>query len=117
MQWITRAYVAIRRWLHSPIPSITPRYRLQVFETRSQAMTAARSNAIVALLRSGGADKWCFLTCPCGCSQQMALNLMKTHHPAWRVVRTPHGPSIFPSVDSTTCGAHFVIREGRIIWC
>ncbi|WP_375122122.1 DUF6527 family protein [Variovorax sp. WS11] len=52
-----------------------------------------------------------------GCGQQVVLNLMESHHPSWRVVSEEQGPSIFPSVDSTTCGAHLLVRDGRIIWC
>ncbi|WP_431513340.1 DUF6527 family protein [Variovorax sp. DAIF25] len=118
MKWITHAFTAISRWLRSlgRAPR-EQRFRLQVFEERARAVASGRSNKVVALFRSGGANKWCFFVCPCGCGQQVALNLMKGHQPSWRVVSEEQGPSIFPSVDSTTCGAHFLVRDGRVIWC
>lgn len=115
MKWIRQAFRAIGNWflsLRGP-----RRYRLEVFSERARAAARAQQAGVITVFRSAGADKWCFFKCPCGCEQQVALNLMKSHHPMWRVVEDESGPSVYPSVDSMTCGAHFLVRRGTIVWC
>lgn len=93
------------------------RYRVGFFEARNEAQSAARAPNLLAIFHTGGKPKWAYLLCPCGCSRQIALNLMPSQRPVWCVsIRTETDFSIFPSVDSTTCGAHFWLRSGRITW-
>lgn len=94
------------------------RYTLAVFEDRSAAVSAARLPGAAAIVRSGGKHKWLLFTCPCGCQQQIALNLMDGHSPRWRVdVQSPRSFTVHPSIDATACGAHFWLRGGVVIWC
>jgi hypothetical protein len=96
---------------------MSSRYRLREFTTRAAAQAAAQSGSIVAVFQSHGKLKWAYFNCPCGCGNQIALNLMDTNYPAWRIsCRTKKDFSIAPSVDSTTCGAHFWIRHGKVNW-
>lgn len=93
------------------------RHRVAVFESRGEAQSAAREPRVVALFYASGSPKWAYFMCPCGCGQQLALNLMPSHRPVWRVsIRSDTDFSIFPSVDSTICGAHFWLRGGSITW-
>lgn len=93
------------------------RYSLKIFEERSLATVAAQSPGVAALVRSGNKNKWLLLMCPCGCKQQIALNLMEGHTPRWRVdIQSPNLISVHPSVDATSCGAHFWLRNGQVIW-
>lgn len=92
-------------------------HRILLFEARSAAQTAGRKPYLVAIYSASGKHKWAYFMCPCGCGQQLALNLMPSQRPVWRVtIRSEADFSIFPSVDSTTCGAHFWLRAGRITW-
>lgn len=92
-------------------------YRIVLFGSRGEAQAAARTPQLVAIFGAGRKHKWAYLLCPCGCGQQLALNLMTSQRPVWRVtVRSETDFSIFPSVDSTTCGAHFWVSGGRITW-
>jgi hypothetical protein len=94
------------------------RYTLKIFEDRSTAAEAAKSGGVATLVRSGEGYKWILFTCPCGCDQQIALNLMRSHFPRWEVeVHSTKSFTLHPSVDSTTCGAHFWVRNGQVIWC
>lgn len=94
-----------------------PRFHVTLFETRAAAMTAAQTALVVAVAASHGKRKWAYLLCPCGCGHQIALNLMSTHRPFWHVSETGEQyASIYPSIDSTTCGAHFWIRAGVVNW-
>lgn len=53
------------------------RYSLQIFEERRLAATAAQALGIAAMVRSGHKNKWLLFMCPCGCKQQIALNLRR----------------------------------------
>jgi hypothetical protein len=93
------------------------RYRLVVCATRNDAQAAAQSRRIVAVFSSDGKLKWAYLQCPCGCGTQLALNLMPSQRPVWRItMRSETDFAIFPSIDSTTCGAHFWLRSGHVTW-
>jgi hypothetical protein len=97
---------------------LSNKFILKEFEARSDAIQAAMNPGVAAVVRSGDQRKWILLMCPCGCKNQIALNLMKTHTPYWRLeVRANDTFSIYPSVDSQTCGAHFWIKNGQVIWC
>lgn len=92
-------------------------YSLKVFEERRLAAAAAKADGLAAMVRSGDNNKWLLFMCPCGCGQQIALNLMEGHSPRWRVdVKSPTSFSVFPSVDATSCGAHFWLRNGVVVW-
>lgn len=101
----------------APPSSHQPLHRLVMCAARADAQATAQSPRLVAVFSSAGKPKWAYLMCPCGCGAQLALNLMPSHRPVWRIiVRTETDFTIFPSVDSTTCGAHFWLRSGRIMW-
>lgn len=94
------------------------RYSLQFFDDRAKAVAAAKAPGVAALVRGGSGYKWIIFACPCGCGQQIALSIMRSHLPRWTIeVRTNGRFTLNPSVDSTTCGAHFWVREGTVIWC
>lgn len=94
------------------------RYSLQFYDDRAKAVAAAKAPGVAALVRGGSGYKWIIFTCPCGCEQQIALSLMRSHLPRWSIEVRPNGTfTLHPSVDSTTCGSHFWVREGTVIWC
>lgn len=93
------------------------RFALQAFEDRSTAAAAAERTGVAALVCKGGSEKWLLMRCPCGCGQQIALNLMQSHSPRWSIsVQSANRFSVHPSIDATSCGAHFWIRDGLVIW-
>jgi hypothetical protein len=94
------------------------RYSLATFEDRAQARSAAKRDGVAALVAPAGKQKWLILKCPCGCGQEIALNLMRSHSPRWHVnVTSAQQFNVHPSVDATSCGAHFWLRGGRVSWC
>lgn len=59
--------------------------------------------------------------CPCGCG---SLHIIPTHSEgetpnecSWQLNRTGDKITLNPSLLNTKCGAHFFIRENKIIWC
>ena len=95
-----------------------PQYRVAFFEDRNSAIKASKEANLVAVVDVRGKRKWAYLTCPCGCSELLALNLMQSHSPRWQIsVQTERSFSLEPSVHSMECGAHFWLRDGQVIWC
>lgn len=104
-------------WFFNKDSARQSRYSLQIFEERRLAASAAQAPDIAAMVRSGNKNKWLLFMCPCGCKQQIALNLMEGHTPRWRVdIQSPTSFSVHPSVDATSCGAHFWLKNGLVIW-
>lgn len=55
------------------------------------------------------------LSCPCGCGDELLVNLDSRAGPAWRLYSRAGGLSIFPSVwRQTGCYSHFIIWSNRI---
>jgi hypothetical protein len=94
-----------------------PSYATAFHGSQHEALQAAKSGAVLAIVESSGRRKWAMLRCPCGCGEVLAMNLMPTHRPRWDVQLNAAGEgSLYPSVDSTKCGAHFWLRSGRVVW-
>lgn len=104
-----------------PVPEPTPPEpdlgTCRFASTRREAEDLAKHGAFT-ILAPDGHYKWAFFTCPCGCGELIALNLMKSAYPSWKVELSQKGLyTVSPSVDSQTCGAHFWIKNGQVIWC
>ena len=50
---------------------------------------------------------------------RLSLPLQKSNHYYWKVYSSKNGlPTVYPSVwQNKGCYSHFVINDGRIIWC
>lgn len=62
--------------------------------------------------------KWAVLQCPCGCGEQIDVNLMRSRRPFWRLYRTTEGVTLWPSlwVPAWKCGSHFWIVDSTVLW-
>jgi hypothetical protein len=56
--------------------------------------------------------------CPCGCKATIALSLIQTDRPRWRVRHHADGTvSLSPSIWRTRgCCSHFFVRHGKVVW-
>lgn len=63
-------------------------------------------------------DLWyALLKCPCGCGDNLMLNLMTDTKPCWKVNISNNRPSIFPSIWRTKkCKSHFWLTQGKVVW-
>ena len=70
-----------------------------------------------AVLITRGQPRWLILKCPCGCDDEIPLNLDWRAGKAWRIYKHKEEKvTIFPSVwRDTGCFSHFIIRNGRIL--
>jgi hypothetical protein len=64
-------------------------------------------------------DYWyALLKCPCGCGDNIVLNLMNDAKPCWRVNINKSRPSVFPSIWRTkNCKSHFWLKNGKVSFC
>lgn len=62
--------------------------------------------------------KWVVLSCPCGCGEQIDVNLMRSGETQWRLSQKEGTISLRPSLwmPNDKCGSHFWIKDSRIIW-
>lgn len=60
--------------------------------------------------------RWLVMTCPCGCGDEIRVNLDHRSGPAWRIYTSPQGRlSVYPSVwRDSGCGSHFIIWSDRL---
>jgi hypothetical protein len=106
----------LKRFLLGRMREATPFHAVFV-ESRSEARSVAIDNHVIAIVSVGSHAKWAMLQCPCRCGRTLELNLMASHSPCWETTLSRnHQLTISPSVDSTTCGAHFWIRGGQLKW-
>ena len=69
-----------------------------------------------AVLIQRGAPRWLMIKCPCGCGEDIPVNLDARAGKAWRLYRNRAGLTLFPSVwRDTGCGAHFIIWRDQIV--
>lgn len=69
-----------------------------------------------AVLIKRGVPRWLMIKCPCGCGEEIPVNLDKRAGKAWRLYRGKDGLTLYPSVwRDTGCEAHFVIWRDQIV--
>jgi hypothetical protein len=57
------------------------------------------------------------MACPCGCREELTVNLDRRSGAAWRIYRRARGLTLFPSVHRTSgCESHFIIWDSFIDW-
>jgi hypothetical protein len=82
-----------------------------VLERRADA-TALLPNAGDAFIVERGVPRWIVFRCPCGCGEELPINLDPRAGPAWRIYRGKRGVTLFPSVwRDTGCKSHFVLWD------
>ncbi len=87
------------------------------------ARVYSRANASAYLKQPGDAviverngPRWLILSCPCGCGDELPINLDRRAGPAWRLYESPDGTSVYPSVwRDTDCKSHFIIWRDKIL--
>ncbi len=69
-----------------------------------------------AVLIMRGQPRWLLLKCPCGCDDEIPVNLDWRAGKAWRIYEgRDEQLTLFPSVwRDTGCLSHFLIRNGHI---
>jgi hypothetical protein len=107
----------LKRLFLGPQPNST-QYFAVVVESRADATSVVTEDEYsVCIVAKAGHPKWAMFQCPCRCGQTIELNLMSSQRPFWQIGLPSEAQlTLHPSVNSTSCGAHFWIREGRLTW-
>ena len=79
----------------------------------------APESRIVYLVGEGRHIWYIAMRCPCGCGDLLQMNTTAGARPQWSVTEHNDGTvTIHPSVwRKVGCQSHFIIRNGRVIWC
>ena len=95
----------------------TPKLELRnVVQSRADASSYLRLPGDAVLIERGR-PRWLLLLCPCGCGEEIPINLDSRAGAAWRLYRNPKlGISVYPSVwRDTGCESHFIIWRNAIL--
>jgi hypothetical protein len=85
------------------------------FTNRAGASPAVKAPGDVALVERGR-PRWLVFACPCGCGEELPVNLDERAGPAWRLYRSRRGTSLYPSVwRDTGCESHFIVWRDEIL--
>lgn len=96
--------------------SVTPRLRWRGAVGRRSEATTLLTAPGDAVLVERGRPRWLVIACPCGCGEQLPVNLDPRAGPAWRLYRTGSAVTLFPSVwRESGCESHFIIWRDEIL--
>lgn len=71
-----------------------------------------------AVVVERGRPRMLVMRCPCGCGDDLLVNLDRRVGPAWRYYSTRRGLTLYPSYwREGNCGSHFIVWNDRIYWC
>jgi len=118
--WQSQSFMTrqFRKWLAEWLRqnrSRGPRYTTQKVNSPPSVL---KPN-IIYLIGDDECDWAAVLRCPCGCGELIHLSLVLDTSPSWRVQIGRKGlatlsPSVYRSIG---CRSHFIIYQGRLIWC
>jgi hypothetical protein len=87
------------------------------FSGRDEAGASLRLPGDTALIHRGVA-RMLLMHCPCGCEDNLVINLDSRAGPAWRIYRRGEAISLHPSYwRDTKCESHFILWRNSINWC
>ena len=87
------------------------------FLSRNEAACSLKQPGQTALVERG-VPRMLLMLCPCGCGDELVINLDSRSGPAWKFFQKGHSVSLFPSYwRDTKCGSHFIIWKNAIYWC
>jgi hypothetical protein len=65
-----------------------------------------------------GCPRSLVIKCPCGCGEELVINLDNRIGSAWRLYRDKRGLTLFPSVwRESGCQSHFIIWHDAVLMC
>jgi hypothetical protein len=65
-----------------------------------------------------GVARSAVILCPCGCGEEITINLDRRTGSAWKLYQRGEIFTLFPSVwKESGCASHFIAWNNRILWC
>lgn len=100
--------------MHSRVKTIKFLGKVETRDAASSLLSSAGDAVIV----ERGKPRLLILRCPCGCGDDLLINLDRRTGAAWYLYRNRKGMTLFPSYwRDDGCGSHFIIWNNRIYWC
>jgi len=88
-----------------------------VFENRDTAAGALKQSGDAALV-CRGINRMLLVRCPCGCGDDLVINLDTRTGPAWRLYERNEKMTLYPSYwRDSACESHFILWRNRVHWC
>ncbi len=85
--------------------------------SRGEIPALLKQSGDVAIVKRGVLRSIVML-CPCGCREQITINLDKRSAAAWHLYQKGKTLTLYPSVwRDNGCCSHFIIWNDRIFWC
>jgi hypothetical protein len=86
-------------------------------ETRDAAFAPLCQAGDFVIVERGQA-RLIVMRCPCGCGDDLLINVDRRVGKAWRFYRNQYGMTLYPSYwRDTACESHFIIWNNNIYWC
>jgi len=86
-------------------------------ETRDSASPLLSKGGDAVIVKRGK-PRLLIVRCPCGCGDDLLINLDKRAGKAWYLYRNRKGLSLYPSYwRDDGCGSHFIVWNNQIYWC
>lgn len=86
-------------------------------ENRDAAAPLLTDNGDTVIVERG-IPRLIIMRCPCGCGDDLLINLDKRSGKAWRHYLNARGLTLFPSYwRDNGCKSHFIIWNSQIYWC
>lgn len=71
-----------------------------------------------AVLVERGKPRLLILRCPCGCGDDLLINLDRRAGKAWHLYRKRNRLTLYPSYwRDDGCGSHFILWNDEVSWC
>lgn len=99
------------------MPKVNQLNQVGIFENRDTAARALNQTGDVALVHRGIA-RMLLIRCPCGCGDNLLINLDSRAGPAWRLYERGESLTLYPSYwRDSACGSHFILWRNHVHWC
>ena len=92
------------------------RFRAKIVNRADIANFLQHAGDLVLIER--GRPRSIVMLCPCGCGDELTVNLDSRAGPAWSIYQGAKGLTLYPSVRRESgCGSHFIVWGSRVYWC
>lgn len=117
MTWLVTAW----RWLVRRVLGDRSEKKPAPYRTImvNDALPAKLAGGTLYVVEDDGFLEQAAMLCPCGCQRTLHMNLLPDERPCWQFTQHADGTAtLHPSVwRKKDCGAHFLFRQGQVIWC
>lgn len=99
------------------MPKVDRLHLVGTYDSRDAAAAELHVAGDLAIVHRG-VPRLLLLRCPCGCGDNLIINLDRRAGPAWRMYVRSAKVTLYPSYwRDSACESHFIIWSNRVFWC